>query len=72
MSAVSQVLEELKNPRAEGEFIQRFKTPWLEGESDHEIPINLDGEPYAANQIRFSVQTNAIKVILPPDCPCIQ
>jgi len=72
MSAVPQVLEELKNPGAEGEFIQRLKTPWLEGESDHEIPINLDGEPYAANQIRFSVQTNAIKVVLPPDCPCIQ
>ena len=71
MSDVPQVLEELKNPGAEGKFIQRLKTPWLEGESDHEIPINLDGEPYAANQIRFSVQTGAIKVVLPPHCPCI-
>ena len=36
------------------------------------IPVNLDGESYAANQIRFSVQPGAIKVVLPQDCPCIQ
>lgn len=72
MSDVRLVLEELKNPGAESKFVQRFKTPWLEGESDYKIPVNLDGEPYAAKQIRFSVQANAIKVVLPPDCPCIQ
>ena len=69
---VPQVLQEWNNPGAEGEFVRRFKVPWLEGESDHKIPVNLDGEPYAANQIRFSVNPSAIKVILPPDCPCIQ
>ena len=69
---VPQVLQEWNNPGADGKFIRRFKVPWLEGESDHEIPINLDGEPYAANHIRFSVQASAIKVVLPPDCPCIQ
>ena len=69
---VPQVLQEWNNPGAEGKFIRRFKVPWLEGESDHEIPVNLDGEPYAANQIRFSVQASAIKVVLPPHCPCIQ
>ncbi len=72
MSDVRLVLEELKNPGAESKFVQRFKTPWLEGESDYKIPVNLDGEPYAAKQICFSVQANAIKVVLPPDCPCIQ
>ena len=72
ISDVPQVLQEWNNPGAEGKFIQRFKVPWLEGESEHKIPVNLDGEPYAANQIRFSVQASAIKVVLPPDCPCIQ
>jgi len=69
---VPQVLQERNNPGEEGKFIRRFKVPWLEGESDHKIPVNLDGEPYAANRIRFSVKPSAIKVILSPDCPCIQ
>ncbi len=72
MSDVPRILEELKTPGTEGRFIKRLKTPWLEGESEFEIPVNLDGEPFAANQIRFSVQPGAIKVILPPECPCIQ
>ena len=69
---VPQVLQELKNPGADGRFIQRFKAPWLEGESEQSIPVNLDGEPYSANQIRFAVKSRAIDVVLPPDCPCIQ
>lgn len=69
---VPQVLKEWNNPGEQGKFVRRFQVPWLEGESDHKIPVNLDGEPYAANRIRFSVQPSAIKVLLPPDCPCIQ
>jgi len=41
-----QVLAELKAPQADSKFIQRLKTPWLEGESEQIIPVNLDGEPY--------------------------
>jgi lipid kinase YegS len=66
-----QVLQEFLNPAAEGKFIRRFKAPWIEGESSHEIPINLDGEPYAAKHVHFSIQPGAIKVVLPSDCPCI-
>ena len=69
---VPQVLQEWNNPGTEGKFVRRFRVPWLEGESEHKIPVNLAGEPYAANQIRFSVLPGAIRVVLPPDCPCIQ
>jgi lipid kinase YegS len=72
MADMPQVLEELRTPGGEGKFIQKFQTASLECESEHKIPINLDGEPYAMNQFRFSVQAQAIKVVLPPDCPCIQ
>jgi lipid kinase YegS len=69
---VPQVLQEFKNPRADGKFIRMFKTPWLECESEQQIPVNLDGEPHSANQFRFSVSAGAIRVVLPPDCPCIK
>jgi len=71
-SDVPQVLQELVNPGEEGKFVTRLQAPWLEGESDHEIPVNLDGEPFSANKIRFSVSPGAIKLVLPPDCPCIK
>ena len=71
LTDVPQVLQELTNPGTEGTFIKRFKAPWLEGESEQSIPINLDGEPYSANRVRFSVKPGAIDVVLPPDCPCI-
>lgn len=67
-----QVVQEFKNPGATGKFIRRFQSPWLECESDHEIPVNLDGEPFSAEHIRFAVQPGAINVVLPPDCPCVQ
>lgn len=68
---VPQVLQEMKNPGVEGSFIRRFSVPWIEGESEQYIPVNLDGEPYSANKIRISVVPGAIEVVLPPDCPCI-
>jgi hypothetical protein len=30
------------------------------------LTVNFDSEPYAAKQIRFSVQASAIKVVLSP------
>lgn len=66
-----QVLQEFRNPGVDGDFVHWFRTPWLECDSDHAIPVNLDGEPYSAAHIRFTVRPGAIEVVLPPDCPCI-
>jgi lipid kinase YegS len=68
---VGQVVQEFKNPVAEGKFVRRLQTPSLKCDSSREIPINLDGEPYAAKHVEFSVQPGAIRVVLPPNCPCI-
>jgi YegS/Rv2252/BmrU family lipid kinase len=68
---VPQVMREWQNPGEIGKFIRRLKVPWLEGESKHKIPVNLDGEPYSANHIRFCVKPRAIELILPQDCPCL-
>jgi diacylglycerol kinase family enzyme len=34
--------------------------------------INLDGEPYRWDWIRFDVRPRAIRVVLPEGCPLIQ
>lgn len=65
------VIRELAEPGIDGEFIKRFRVPWIEGESDHEIPINLDGEPYATKKIRMAVVPGAIDLVVPPECPCL-
>lgn len=67
-----QVVQEFGNPGVENRFVRRLKAPWLECDSDREIPVNLDGEPYSAKRIRFAVQPGAINVVLPADCPCVK
>ena len=70
--ALSQVVEELLAPDASGVFVQRFRAPWVEWESDVEMPINLDGEPISSKKIRFEVVPGAIKLVLPDNCPMIK
>jgi diacylglycerol kinase family enzyme len=33
--------------------------------------VNLDGEPMSDDQIRFEVVPQALRMVLPGDCPCI-
>jgi len=68
---LDQVINELTDPEASGDYIKRFKVPWVEWESDVEMPINLDGEPIKSNKIRFEVLPGAIKLVLPENCPLI-
>lgn len=70
---VPTVLRELAEPGIESEFIMRFRVPWIEGESEseHDIPINLDGEPFSAKIVRMSALPGAIDVILPTGCQCV-
>ena len=71
-----QVIQELQQSvpttDSSNRFVRRFRVPWLETELDHSVPLNLDGEPYSASRIRFSVLPQAIRVLLPDDCPCLE
>jgi len=71
LSDISTVLEEIKAPSPRGRFIKYFKTPWIEGESEEYIPVNLDGEPYHSHKIHFKIIPSAIDLILPDNCPLI-
>lgn len=69
---IPRVLEEIKNPSAEGLYIKYFQTPWIESISNEIIPVNLDGEPYQNKKIRFEVIPKAINLVLPESCPCLK
>lgn len=66
-----QVIQELRDPQIDGEFVHRLQAPSIEGDSEIETPFNLDGEPFLAIQLSISVLPGAIEVVLPPDCPCV-
>ena len=65
------VIKEFLDPGINGTFVKRFQTSVLEVHSSERIPCNLDGEPYQADNIIFSIAEKAVEVVLPPDCPCI-
>lgn len=69
--ALSQVIDELMTPEANGVYVKRFRVPWAEWESEIEMPINLDGEPISSKKIRFEVIPGAIKLVLPDNCPML-
>lgn len=69
---ISVLLEEIRNPSANGRYIKYFQTPWMEGESDEIMPVNLDGEPYQNRKIRFETVPGAIDLVLPEPCPCLK
>ncbi|CAH0990857.1 Lipid kinase YegS [Sinobacterium norvegicum] len=70
--ATLQVLQELRDPSLNGQYIKRFKTPWAEWASDNRIPTNLDGEPIAAHRIRFDIVPRSIRLVLPAHSPVKQ
>ena len=69
---ISVLLEEIRNPSVNGRYIKYFQTPWVEGESDEIMPVNLDGEPYQNKKIRFEAVPEAIDLVLPESCPLLQ
>ena len=49
----------------EHDHVQHLVTGSLVLETDEPLPVNLDGEIAAASPVRFSVQRNAIEVVVP-------
>jgi len=67
-----QVIDEATIPGAEGEYVKYTQAPWAEfTASDRPMPINLDGEPFSADRIRFEVIPAAINMVLPEHCPLL-
>ncbi len=71
LTNINQVLQEVLNVSENGQYVKRFQTPWLLATPEATRSVNLDGEPYQTDTIRFEVIPKAIQLILPNDCPCI-
>ncbi len=70
--AAAQVISELTQAGRDGDYVKRFRTTWLEGQSPEGIPVNLDGEPMIATGVaRFEICPKAVRMILPSDSPLL-
>ena len=72
LSDIPQVFKEIDSPSDKGEFIRYIQTPWLETHSKQNMPVNLDGEPYNSEQIKFEVLPLAIDLVISPKSPCLK
>jgi lipid kinase YegS len=68
---IAQVLQEIKS-RDSGKYVKRIRSSWAESWPQEIRSVNLDGEPYEANHIRFEVVPGAIQLVVPDHCPCIK
>jgi diacylglycerol kinase family enzyme len=67
------IIEELQtfdNP--DNQFVHYRQLESFEIEVQGTLPINLDGEPYRWDRIRFEIAPKALKVVLPEGCPVVR
>ncbi|MEA3468198.1 MAG: lipid kinase YegS [Thermodesulfobacteriota bacterium] len=72
VTELTQVIQEVLDPSFPGKYIKRFRTKWIEAWPQETRSINLDGEPFLVDHIRFDVLPAEIQLVLPKDCPCIR
>jgi len=68
---VGQVIQEIMSPSS-GKYVKRFRSQWVESWPQQTRSVNLDGEPYEADHIRFDILPQEIQLVLPENCPCIR
>ncbi len=71
ISDIGQVIQEILNPSYESRYVRRFRSKWVESWPQRKRTVNLDGEPYEADHIRFEVMPRQLKLVLPRGCPCL-
>jgi len=71
LSDMTQVIQEIRDPSTSGRYVKRFRSRWIDSWPNIRRSVNLDGEPYEAEHIRFEVLPKEIKLVLPEECPCI-
>jgi len=67
------VLNELQDfDHPENRFVHYWQDASFEIEVSGKLPINLDGEPYRWDRLKFEIKPKALRVVLPEDCPALQ
>ncbi|OBT16309.1 lipid kinase YegS [Vibrio sp. UCD-FRSSP16_10] len=71
-TALPLVLQELNDPKPDGQYVRKIQVESIEWQADTLMPINLDGEPITSNKIKFEVCASQIKMVLPAACPLLK
>ena len=69
---LGQVIAEILDYENSGTYVKRFQKKWIESIPYQKRSVNLDGEPYEADTIRFEIQHKEIILILPKGCPTLK
>ena len=72
MIDLGQVIAEIRDFEHSGTYVKRYQKRWVESIPYQKRWVNLDGEPYEADTIRFEVLHHEIGLILPKECPTLQ
>jgi lipid kinase YegS len=70
-TALITAARELQQLSRDGEYISYWQTPWLELHPEETIAVSLDGEPMRFASVRYEAVPNAIRLIVPPNCPLL-
>jgi lipid kinase YegS len=62
---------ELQELSPDGEYISYWQTPWAKVYSEESVPVNLDGEPVRFSNVRYEVVRQALRLVVPPNCPLL-
>ena len=68
---IFRAIREIRHSERSGRYLKRFRTRWVESHPGETRSVNLDGEPYLADSIRFEVMPGEIDLILPEKSPCL-
>jgi len=69
---LGQVISEILDYERSGTYVKRFQKTWIESIPYQKRSVNLDGEPYEADTIRFEIVQKELNLILPKGCPTLQ
>ena len=72
MIDLGQVIAEIRDFEHSGTYVKRYQKSWVESIPYQKRWVNLDGEPYEADTIRFEVLHHEIGLILPKGCPTLR
>lgn len=71
LGGLKQARDELEALPASGEYVTYFQTTRLSFDSEDELPLTLDGEPFELARFDVELAPGALSLLLPEDCPLL-
>ncbi len=68
LAEMRQALAEIEALPNSGDFVTYFQTTQLHFDGDGPLPVTLDGEPFHIDHFEATIESRAIRMLLPPAC----